>query len=262
VLDSLVSNHPAEFQGDVWWGKQLNDRVNQPSEPFVRWNGIETVPPPLIVNGVDVTNHYQLGRNAARVQNADGTEELWLNLRTINFPGDLFPDSIILRYRASAPPTITLQPVTPTLLPSEAATFSFATNSSEGVTFAWRFNHIALTDGYVPGLGLVSGSRTTNLTINNLERFDGTIDAVATTNCGTSYTNAVPLAIVRCDSIDFNNDAMMPTDEDLIDFLSVLAGGPCSPGNTCNDIDFNNDGLFPADDDLLAFLRVLAGGTC
>lgn len=30
----------------------------------------------------------------------------------------------------------------------------------------------------------------------------------------------------------------------------------------CNDIDFNNDALFPTDDDLVAFLRVLAGGSC
>jgi hypothetical protein len=30
----------------------------------------------------------------------------------------------------------------------------------------------------------------------------------------------------------------------------------------CNDIDFNNDGLFPSDDDLIAYLRVLAGGSC
>jgi hypothetical protein len=65
-----------------------------------------------------------------------------------------------------------------------------------------------------------------------------------------------------CDPIDFNQNSLFPEDEDLIDFLSVLAGGPCSPGNTCNDIDFNNDGLFPADDDLVAFLRVLAGGDC
>ena len=64
-----------------------------------------------------------------------------------------------------------------------------------------------------------------------------------------------------CDSIDFNNDTLFPDDNDLIDFLSVLAGGTCSTG-TCNDIDFNNDGLFPDDNDLVAFLRVLAGGNC
>jgi hypothetical protein len=48
----------------------------------------------------------------------------------------------------------------------------------------------------------------------------------------------------------------------LVDFLSVLAGGPCSNDPNCNDIDFNNDELFPDDSDLIAFLRVLAGGEC
>lgn len=74
-----------------------------------------------------------------------------------------------------------------------------------------------------------------------------------------------------CDALDFNLDGFFPDDTDLIDFLSVLAGGPCStdpalPGNVgqdgCNDIDFNNDGLFPDDADLIAYLRVLAGGAC
>jgi hypothetical protein len=65
-----------------------------------------------------------------------------------------------------------------------------------------------------------------------------------------------------CDSIDFNQNSLFPEDQDLIDFLNILAGGECSAGNTCNDIDFNNDGLFPSDDDIVAFLRVLAGGAC
>jgi hypothetical protein len=64
-----------------------------------------------------------------------------------------------------------------------------------------------------------------------------------------------------CDSIDFNNDGLFPDDSDLVDFLSVLAGGGCSQ-SSCNDIDFNNDGLFPDDSDLLALLTVLAGGEC
>lgn len=65
----------------------------------------------------------------------------------------------------------------------------------------------------------------------------------------------------QCDSIDFNGDNLFPDDADLVDFLSVLAGGPCNTG-TCNDIDFNNDTFFPDDVDLIAFLRVLAGGPC
>jgi hypothetical protein len=76
-----------------------------------------------------------------------------------------------------------------------------------------------------------------------------------------SYRILPPSSPPACDTIDFNADALFPDDSDLIDFLSVLAGGECSTG-ACNDIDFNNDGLFPDDTDLLAFLRVLAGGTC
>jgi uncharacterized membrane protein len=74
----------------------------------------------------------------------------------------------------------------------------------------------------------------------------------------TAYTLRIP---TPCDSIDFNNDSLFPSDQDLIDFLSVLAGGPCSTP-TCNDIDFNNDSLFPSDDDLITYLRVLAGAPC
>jgi hypothetical protein len=33
----------------------------------------------------------------------------------------------------------------------------------------------------------------------------------------------------QCDDIDFNNDGLFPDDSDLISFLSVLAGGACSP---------------------------------
>ena len=73
------------------------------------------------------------------------------------------------------------------------------------------------------------------------------------------FTTGAPQA--GCDSIDYNGDGLFPDDQDLIDFLVVLAGGACSTG-TCNDIDFNNDQLFPDDTDLVAFLTVLAGGDC
>jgi hypothetical protein len=70
----------------------------------------------------------------------------------------------------------------------------------------------------------------------------------------------------ECNSIDFNRNGLFPEDEDLLDFLSVLAGGPCSTqppaGNGCDPIDFNNDGLFPDDTDLISYLAVLAGGRC
>ncbi len=62
-----------------------------------------------------------------------------------------------------------------------------------------------------------------------------------------------------CDSIDFNGNGVFPEDQDVVDFLSVLAGETCA---SCNDIDFNNNGVFPEDQDVVDFLTVLAGGTC
>ena len=68
-----------------------------------------------------------------------------------------------------------------------------------------------------------------------------------------------------CDSIDFNNNGVFPEDQDVIDFLEVLAGGTpssCDPSLDCNDIDFNNNDVFPEDQDVIDFFNVLAGGAC
>ncbi len=83
------------------------------------------------------------------------------------------------------------------------------------------------------------------------------------TTLGTPVTNiaAFGLGIGGCGDIDFNNDGIAPDDGDLADFLSVLAGGPCSSG-CCDSIDFNGNCIFPQDEDLIDFLRVLAGGPC
>lgn len=62
-----------------------------------------------------------------------------------------------------------------------------------------------------------------------------------------------------CDGIDFNNNGVFPEDQDVLDFLSVLAGADCPQ---CNDIDFNNNAVFPEDQDVVDFFTVLAGGTC
>ncbi len=64
-----------------------------------------------------------------------------------------------------------------------------------------------------------------------------------------------------CDPIDFNGDGLFPDTQDIIDFLTVFAGGAC-PTGTCGDIDFNNDGLFPDVTDIDDLLRVFSGGPC
>ncbi len=69
-----------------------------------------------------------------------------------------------------------------------------------------------------------------------------------------------------CSDIEFNNNGVYPEEQDIFDFLTVLAGGPCptaiasQPG--CDSIDFNRDNVFPDDQDIIDFFNVLSGGTC
>jgi hypothetical protein len=68
-------------------------------------------------------------------------------------------------------------------------------------------------------------------------------------------------APASCGDVDFNNDAVFPDELDILDFFTVLAGGPC-PTFRCDTPDFNRNGVFPEDADVLAFFNVLAGGGC
>lgn len=120
---------------------------------------------------------------------------------------------------------------------------------------------VDLADGALAGVGNVSGAASTTLLLTALRPGVHTFRAVATNACGESASAAVPVVVQECSGLDFNNDGIFPSDEDLVDFLRVLAGGACST-EACNSIDFNGDGIFPADEDLLAFLRVLAGEAC
>ena len=114
----------------------------------------------------------------------------------------------------------------------------------------------------VPGVGDVvfadqQSLALANTTPGSVNRFRLEI----TSRCQTGTAIPITLTTSQCSSIDFNGDGLFPDDQDLVDFLSVLAGGACSTA-TCDGIDFNNDGLFPDDQDLVAFLSVLAGGSC
>jgi hypothetical protein len=85
--------------------------------------------------------------------------------------------------------------------------------------------------------------------------------------CGSVTSNPATLTVLDscCDSIDFNNNGVFPEDQDVVDFIDVLAGGQpvtCDPALGCNDIDFNNNDIFPEDQDVVDFFNVLAGGAC
>jgi glucose/arabinose dehydrogenase len=65
-----------------------------------------------------------------------------------------------------------------------------------------------------------------------------------------------------CTDIDFNNNAVFPEDQDVIDFFLVLGGAGDCIYPACDTIDFNGDQVFPDDQDVIDFFRVLAGGAC
>jgi subtilisin-like proprotein convertase family protein len=142
------------------------------------------------------------------------------------------------------------------LVPADDNNFQIVfTEGSNNLTFRYGL----ITSGIDANAGLENPLGTTGLDIDVLALGAG--DTAVQINAVTETPAQCSGGGGGCNSIDFNGDTLFPSDEDLIDFLSVLAGGPCSTNN-CGTIDFNNDGLFPADEDLVAFLRVLAGGNC
>jgi hypothetical protein len=94
-------------------------------------------------------------------------------------------------------------------------------------------------------LGVPLSANVTHVTTYSVSNSESMLSGVIQTTPGSR----TQFFLVRwpspptCDPIDFNNDGLFPTDEDVVDFL-------------------NNDDLFPSDEDLIAFLRVLAGGSC
>jgi hypothetical protein len=159
-------------------------------------------------------------------------------------------------------PTFGTQPAPQTLYCPRDAVELRAVTTPAGAQFEWRFEGAALFNGPQPSGATISGADTPVLRIENAQASDaGSYKCYVFNDCGFALSTPAMLTLrsACCDSIDFNNDALFPSDDDLLAFLDVLAGSAC---DACNDIDFNNDALFPTDDDLVAFLRVLAGGSC
>jgi hypothetical protein len=182
--------------------------------------------------------------------------------------------------------TFTTQPRDQTLCGGTTAlTFTANATSAGPLSWGWEFGEDDGEGGYVwtrledgdllfqvSAVGSVSGTTTNTLTFSNLLTGSGFAVRAVAQVCGEVFSDTAVVTVdlsgdpdcgntPTCNSIDFNGDGLFPSDEDLVDYLAVLAGGEC-PTGTCEGIDFNNDGLFPSDEDLIAFLRVLAGGAC
>ncbi len=115
--------------------------------------------------------------------------------------------------------------------------------------------------------GEISGATTNTLTVVNINESDeGRYRCIVSSICGGDTSIAATLTVANvCDSIDFNRNTVFPEDQDVIDFFSVLSGGPCpylTPVGVPCDIDFNNNGVYPEDQDVIDFFNTLAGGSC
>jgi hypothetical protein len=159
-------------------------------------------------------------------------------------------------------------PLPTRVLPGNTTTLRAQVVSQGQFTYQWTRDDVALVDGVLPTGEVISGATTPTLTItNSTAAVNGsymlTVTPVdASLFCGPESTFPIPVTVERfCDSIDFNNNFVFPEDQDVIDFLSVFAGGQCSTPS-CNDIDFNNNTIFPEDQDVIDFFNVLAGAAC
>jgi hypothetical protein len=159
-------------------------------------------------------------------------------------------------------PGIAVQPAdlsVPTMTP---VTISVVAVGAGELTYQWRRNGSALSDGTAAGGGVLSGATTHTLSISTATCYDhGNYDCIVTGSFGGPTTSgAATLTITGCICIsDFNNDGDSGTDADLEAFFRCIAGNCCM---ACAMPDFNGDGDTGTDADIESFFRVLAGGPC
>lgn len=167
-----------------------------------------------------------------------------------------------IRWVTGTCPRIATQPTDRETPRDESVWFHVNAPSPVKLAYQWQTqvggNWVDITDGVSIAGGIALGTASEHLLLS-----DVTTDAVfrvrISNDCGEIISEPVSLAVSRCASIDFNNDCVFPSDDDVMDLLAVLAGNACA---TCDSIDFNGDGVYPDDGDTLDFFRVLAGGSC
>ncbi len=159
-------------------------------------------------------------------------------------------------------------PLDTRIQPGSTATLAVNVSSEGQFTYQWSRDNTPLTNTTLPTGEVITGATSPTLTITSATAaingsYICTVTPVdATQFCSPESTAPIQLTAERfCDDIDFNNNTVFPEDQDVIDYLTVLAGGPCSTNN-CNDLDFNNNTITPEDQDTIDFFTTLAGGAC
>ncbi len=170
---------------------------------------------------------------------------------------------VLLRARAGQPPEVVVSSGFTRVGNDTIDTISDLVTNDEGQAILLaRVGGRQMVLGYDPQRGVQTLGSGALPTFFGLARTGYGLVTAPTTADGrfvvSQYADGAYLVdVAPCSDVDFDNDGIFPSDNDLVALLSVLAGGECA---TCDDIDFNGDGIFPSDEDLAAYLRVLAGG--
>ncbi len=161
------------------------------------------------------------------------------------------PATVVIRVEACTP-LVTSQPEGQPYAQGGVAAFSVAASASTAVTYQWRRDDQALTDGAEPDGTFVSGAEGPTLVLTNLGQGDvARYSCIITSPCGSAVSAAASLG-QPCRA-DFNADGVLDPD-DLSDYIAAYFSLPPGPG-----ADFSGDGITDPDD-LSDFIAAYFGG--
>ncbi len=169
------------------------------------------------------------------------------------------PLGYVASYTAGADPVIVLQPAD---MPFACTAADITTINAQARV---QSDPVAFAFNDATGALVLLSSTTSTPTLRPrwtpLLRDRGSWRFIITDDHGSTASRDFSVPVY---DIDFNNNAVFPEEQDVIDFLSVFSGGPCSTPAPfgCDSIDINADGVFPDDHDVIDFFITLAGGNC
>lgn len=164
---------------------------------------------------------------------------------TINFAGmeahniiTTFQVANNFQVRTGGGPTVSIPLGGGFRCPGSIAFFVATTNAAGTPRIVWRWRGMPLSDGVLPGVGIVAGANSTALSISILEAGAiGTIDCVVASECGVAISPSLPLVVGLAGDADRNGMV------NFADVTSVLStwGMDYSPNSGTGDADYDGD---------------------
>src|SRR5204863_7046926 len=124
--------------------------------------------------------------------------ELYLGHNNVFVAGQ--PSAFLARWNRSGAPWVSVPPVPTSAACGGAAALSVtAASGYSGLSYQWRHDGLALTDGPTGSGSSISGAQSESLSITGLTNHDlGTYDCLVSNSCGSSASNSATLSISNC----------------------------------------------------------------